>query len=387
MSAVSGARRLGPLLVAALIVRLVPVFVSARETVDVARYHKVAEHVLDVSWNPYQAPRLYPYPPLWVWFEAGAGALERHGASFPIVIKLPIVAADVAIVALLAAFSRRAGWIYALHPVSVLVTGFHGQFDALMLLFVMLALSWHGSRSYDASALALAAAIGTKSFPVLLLPFFLLATPGGHRARLRYAALATVPVALALLPYAIDDAAAVRRELLGYSGIADFGWIGVVRGGRYLVEGRLLKSRPQEWGLLVPAAKVLFLAGYAALLGAQARGRLKLSLEEAALAVYLVFLVFYGAISAQYLLWPVPLGARRNGAGFLAYTAAATAALGGFYAFLAPGIFFADEVARPTGALWALGSAAVLVASALWLVATVRHGMADAETAPPRDGA
>ena len=31
-----------------------------------------------------------------------------------------------------------AAWIYAAHPVAVLVTGFHGQFDAIVLLFVLL---------------------------------------------------------------------------------------------------------------------------------------------------------------------------------------------------------------------------------------------------------
>src|SRR5580700_3715570 len=91
--------------VTAFLIRLLIVLVSARLTVDVLRYHRVATHVLDVSLNPYTAPRLYPYPPLWVWFEAGAGWLERHGASFPIVVKLPVILADAAIVALLIGYS------------------------------------------------------------------------------------------------------------------------------------------------------------------------------------------------------------------------------------------------------------------------------------------
>ena len=71
-----------------------------REVADVLRYRKVADHVLDVSWNPYQAPRLYPYPPVWVWVEAGAGWLARHsGLSFPMLVKLPTLAADLFIVA------------------------------------------------------------------------------------------------------------------------------------------------------------------------------------------------------------------------------------------------------------------------------------------------
>lgn len=365
-------RALAFVLVVAAGVRLGAVLVSARTTVDVLRYHKVAEHVLDVSWNPYQAPRLYPYPPLWVWFEAAAGWLERQGLPFAVVVKLPLVAADVGIVALLAAWSRRAAWLYALHPVSVLVTGFHGQFDALMVLFVLAAVRWHEQGALDRTALALAGAIATKSVPVLLLPFFWLAIPAG-RPRLRFAALALGPVVLLLLPYALHDLGALRRELLGYGGIADFGWIGVVRGWRHAATGVLLKSRPDVWGALVPAAKVCFLGAYVVLVAAQASRRLTMPLPVASCVVFLTFLVFYGAISAQYLLWPVAFGALLGGVWFVAYGVSATFALAGFYAFLAPGVFYADEVARGEGNVWVAGATAVLIASSGWLAALVRR--------------
>jgi hypothetical protein len=365
-----GARRSALVITVALVVRLAAVIVSARMTVDVLRYHKVAEHILDVSANPYTAPRLYPYPPLWVWFEAGAGWLERHGLSFPIVVKLPVVLADAGIVALLIGWSRRGAWIYALHPVSLLVSGFHGQFDSLMLLFVLAAIRAQEVGALDRSALALSGAIATKSLPALLLPFFVLdSAAGGFARRMRTVALATLPIAAILLPYAIADFGALRRELLAYSGIADFGWIGFYRGLLYLWHGRLLRSEAQYWGQLVPLAKVLFLAAFAAL--ALLARRLRLSLDRACLAVFLAFLVFYGAVSAQYLLWPIPLGARRAGAGFIAYSVAATAALIGFYAFLAPGIFFDDQVARPTGGLWVMGTGATLLTAAYWLAETL----------------
>lgn len=363
-------RRPVVVLAVALLLRLAAVIASARITVDVLRYHKVADYILDQSINPYTAPRLYPYPPLWVWFEAGAGWLERHGVDFSIVIKVPVVLADVAIVGLLLGWSRRAAWIYALHPVSLLVTGFHGQFDALMLLFVLLALRALEWARLDRAALTLAGAIATKSLPVLLLPFFLQdrALPTLAR-RARFLALATLPVAAILVPYAIADFGALRRELLGYSGIADFGWIGFYRGVLFLTSGHLRRSEPQFWGALVPTAKLLFLAAAAALF-LLAR-RLKLSCDRACLAAFLLFLLLYGSISAQYLLWPIPLGARRAGAGLFAYSVAATAALLGFYAFLAPGVLFADGLARPTGTLWVCGTGGVLLSAAYWLFETL----------------
>jgi hypothetical protein len=373
MTKTGGARRAWPVLAVALVLRLLVIAFSARMTVDVLRYHKIATHVLDVSWDPYQAPRLYPYPPLWIGFEAAALWLERHGLSFPVVVKLPVAAAEIGIVAILAAWSRRAAWVYALHPVSLLVSGVHGQFDALMILFVLASLRSLEVGRADRSALGLAGAIATKSVPVLLLPAFVLALPEGRARRLRFALLAVLPVVLALMPFAIHDFGALHRELAGYGGIADFGWIGVLRGWLFSKNGHLIKAYPEHWGVLIPIAKVAFLAAYAALVFWRARGTARLALPDFACAVFLAFLVFYGSISAQYLLWPIALGARKVDRYFVAYSVAATFALIGFYAFLAPGVLFDDEVARTGGGPWALGATAVLITSAAWLAALVRR--------------
>src|SRR5688500_19862769 len=117
-------------LTAALAVRALAVAASDREVADVLRYRKVADHVLGVSWNPYTAPRLYPYPPVWVGVEAGAGWLARRTVvPFAVAVKLPVVAADLGIVAWLLAWGSRRGrgagpgWMYALHPGRVRVAG------------------------------------------------------------------------------------------------------------------------------------------------------------------------------------------------------------------------------------------------------------------------
>lgn len=371
-------RAAAALLVAAGL-RLVAIAASDREVADVLRYRKVADHVLDVSWNPYQAPRLYPYPPLWVWAEAAAGWLAREaGWSFPILVKLPTLLAEVFIVGWLAARSRAAGWAYALHPVAVMVGAFHGQFDAIALALVLVAAGSFERGRFDRSALALAAAIALKSFPALLLPLFLMARPGA-RDRLRYATLALGPVAALLLPYAVHDAGALRRELFGYGGVADFGWLGLWRGLRWLSTGALARAEAARWPVAVIASKVLFLAGYGVLLAALAAGRARLRLVEAALAVFLCFLTLYGPISAQYLLWVVPLGALAAGRAFVWHGAASAIALVGFYAFLAPGVLFPSSQPAPpaAGFVWVAGTCATWLAGAVWLVTLERQ--------PPRE--
>jgi hypothetical protein len=379
-------RRLALLLVAAAAVRLLPILFADRVVADVQRYQRVAAHVLDVSWNPYEAKNLYPYPPVWVWFEAGSEWLARRtGAGFAVLVKLPVLAADLAIVALLAAGGRRSGrgalpaWIYALHPVSVLVGAFHGQFDAVALLFVLIALSAFEAGRRDASALALCAAVAVKSFPVLLLPVFLLSPGMTARARGRFAAFALLPLALLLLPYAIADLGALRRELFGYGGIADLGWIGFWRGLRWLHTGVLTRSEPPYWGALVPVSKALTLGAEGALLAAIAFRRVRWTPVEACRAVLLAFLVFYGSLSAQYLLWVVPFGAMRPDRFTAIHGIVSTMALVGLYSFLAPAILYSSPsaalIARPSaGALWVVGTGSVLLASAFWLADVVARG-------------
>jgi hypothetical protein len=376
MTAASQRSLLAPVLVA-LVLRALCLWATDRVVVDVLRYEKIATHLLDVSWNPYQAPRLYPYPPVWMWVEAGSLWLARAtGASFALLVRLPVLAAELGLVALLGRMGGvRAAWLYALHPVALLVSACHGQFDVLALLGVVLAIRAQADQRADASALWLAAAIGLKSFPVLLLPAFLLALPGA-RARVRFAALATLPVALALLPFAIADAGALRRELLGYGGVVDFGWIAVVRGLRLLSTGVLLRGEAVHWAAWVTAAKVVFLSVYGALLAWWWRRGRAPSLAAACLLVLLAFLVLYGALSAQYLLWVVPLGVLLPSRAFVAYGAVSAAALVAFYVFLAPGVLLPAGVVvdrSAAGAVWALGVAAQWIATAAWGALVLRR--------------
>lgn len=368
----------------ALALRLIAVLVCDGNVADVRRYHKVATHVLDVSPNPYLTRGLYPYPPVWVWFEAAAewGA-RRDLGSFPVLVKLPVVAADLLIVWLLlrgAPRPRRAAWVYALHPVAVLVTGVHGQFEALCLAPLLFALDAHDRGHLDASALALGLAIAVKSFPVLVLPLALLSpgVPARWGARLRYAALCLAPMTLLLIPYALHDLGALRRELFGYGGVADFGWIALYRGWHWLATGELWASTPRHWPLAIPFAKAVFLAAYVALLAATWRGAVRLGLRELALVTFLAFQVLYGALSVQYLLWVVALAAWRPDRWMLAHGALATLAATAFYAFLAPGVLLPgalEGMARQVaGVAWVLGVAGLLVVSAWWLTSLLRRG-------------
>jgi uncharacterized membrane protein len=310
--------------------------------------------------------------------EAGAAVLAKAlGASFAVLVKLPTLAADLFIVGWLARRTRAGAWLYALHPVSVMVGAFHGQFDATALAFVLAALGLLARGRADGSALSMAAAIGLKSFPVLLLPA-LAAQLETTRARLRYLALALAPVAVVLMPYLLHDPGAVWRELLGYGGVADLGWIGLWRGVRWWATGALARGEAAHWAASVTVGKVLFLCAYGAVFAWLLRRRAPPEPARAALLILLLFLTAYGALSAQYLLWIVPLAALRPDRWALAHGAASTAALVGFYLFLAPGVLTpAIGTARgpdPAGVLWVAGNAAVLLTGIAWLAAVLGWG-------------
>ena len=96
----------------------------------------------------------------------------------------------------------------------------------------------------------------------------------------------------------------------------------------------------------------------------------------------LAFQVAYGALSAQYLLWPVPLAVLLGERLTAAHAAAATVALVGFYVLLAPGVLTPADMPlmspRLAQALWMAGTALVWLISAAWLADLVRRGRSSA---------
>jgi hypothetical protein len=85
------------------------------------------------------------WPPTWAFVTAGAVYVhDSLGLPFSPIVKLLPTLADAAIATLIyragirlcwtRAMSMRAGLAYGLSPVAILITGGHGQFDALMVL-------------------------------------------------------------------------------------------------------------------------------------------------------------------------------------------------------------------------------------------------------------
>ncbi len=255
----------------------------------------------------YQLKDRYPYPPVWVWIIAAMRQLAwTLHIPFDQAAKLPALVGDVGICLLMFGYlCQRLGtcWaavipaaLYAINPLAILISAGHGQFDALVIMFLLLALYLRGpqaDRHPAKSALALGIGIALKGFPVLALPYLALTAPRGHRVRT--VVYAFIPLVVAMLVYTavFGVSKGIVTHVIGYQSTYDFGWAGLHSAHISSIVLQPWILRALELLLIVFAAAVP-----AALFGARP-----------AAAMSIIFLALYATtptMSVQYLIWVVP---------------------------------------------------------------------------------
>lgn len=290
--------------------------------------------------NVYIATERYPYPPVWVWIVASVQwiASTQH-MRFDVLVKLPAILADLGIVILIYRYVRDrrgaclaallAAALYALNPVAVLVTAGHGQFDALAIFFVLLALQLRGvnqDRRVVWSAIALGVAISLKGYPVLLLPYLVLTAPRGKR--LISGGLALAPLAACSLLYValFGFTPLMVTRVLNYNGTGQFGWLALIQGTQYAA--LVTPDFASRASTISHALIVLF-----ALVMPWWRYR-----TQPATVAALIFLAFYAmtaTMSVQYVIWALPFVVIAMPIGAIVYSVAAMVGAVAFY----PGLY------------------------------------------------
>lgn len=339
--------RLGPatIILLALVVRLLPAVVLPSGAVFDMESYRIVADLLRAGQDVYTHPSAegrHPYFPLQMYLMALAHWLSlSYNWPFPLLIKLPAILADVAITALVYRAGRKvwdpagppaagpaglppvpdpaalAALLYALNPVPLYVTAYHGQFDALPLFCALLAWYWlrfHGAAAGGQLVAGLLLGLGVldKTWPVLFLPLFLLRS-SGVAARARLVAGAAIPIVaglavyLAFWPGTLWD---VLGTVLGYHAVA--GWWG------YTAVLNLLKAAAWQPGFawlraLEPAVLFALADRYGtyvtlATLGLfyLTSGRSRSLLESMLTTILLLFTVTAG-FGVQYLSWVVPI--------------------------------------------------------------------------------
>lgn len=320
------------------------------ESTDILLYRQQAMPVVQMQ-NVYAVTRnLFPYTPVSMFYPALCLELSGIlGIPFHILIKLFAILSDVGIVLALYAmgvklFPRRTAIscavLYALNPVSILISSFHGNIMPLVVLLMLMAyLLFRVDRDKNlvVSALLLSLAVGWRTFPILLLPFFL-ASLDQTAQKIRFTACVVAPVALSMIPFLWVDARPMLHEVLGYSGWGiHHGPFGVVRGLHLLSIGRVTWENPSEWTPWMSFSKLVFLALY----GLAVFFSKRMGLLNGTLVTLFLFDFVYSGVASQYLIWTVPfLLLTRSRAMFWCYELAATYALVVFYWIFFPDILF-----------------------------------------------
>ncbi|HUP47116.1 MAG TPA: glycosyltransferase 87 family protein [Thermoanaerobaculia bacterium] len=164
------------------------------------------------------------HPPLSLWIVL---LLEKIRLATSIetgdLLRLTQVVFDLAAVAALVDIGRSIGHempqrlalFYFLSPVSIFITGFHGNTDPAMvaLLLISLALLVRSPSRPLLAGLVFALAVGIKIVPLLLLPLLLLWRPD----RIRFAAGAAAGGAAIFLPFLPTGGMTMLRQIFGYN--------------------------------------------------------------------------------------------------------------------------------------------------------------------------
>ncbi|MGC8947516.1 MAG: glycosyltransferase 87 family protein [Anaerolineae bacterium] len=317
------ARALFVVLLIGLLARLIPAATLLRGAeYDIESFRRVGEVFLQgqaIYSSPLVSGR-HPYLPFQVYLIGAAIWIsQKSGLPFAFTVKLPSIVADLGLIALIFRIVQKSGksieqamtlgLLYALNPVSILVSAYHGQFDALPAL--LLALAWNCLSKPGLSALFLGLAVVDKTWPILFLPIALMRLDSFRRQVLYCSIAVAIPVLLttAYLVAFPEDAVPLVRRALTHSGVP--GWWG----GSAILN---ILTGGTEWGQR--ALGLLGNYGRWLVLGCVGLSywlTRKESTIAALVTAILTLYVFTPGFGLQWLLWVVPFAILAEDVGML----------------------------------------------------------------------
>jgi hypothetical protein len=335
----------------ALMLKLVIAF-NTVGTGDVVSFYGFArvlsQHGLEWA---YRHSMYLNHPPLIAYYLRGICTLTEQrwcqdlGVHFPFLLRLPGIIADFLVVLVLLRLTktdlRIPTWalaLFALSPVSLMVSGFHGNTDPVMVMFLMLAAYMCQRDRPLLCAIFFALSCQIKIIPLLLLPilfFFWLS----RQAALRF----TIP--FMLLTVAMWIQPLIRfpmlflRNVLGYSSY--WGVWGITYWIRLTHWGQFYGTGTGHLPLAVAVTTLAFECSIAvAVLLLAWRRRLldgRGAIDSIAYA-WMTFFVFSPGICAQYMVWFAPFALLLSPSLYAWVTATSSLFLFAFYNAIAGGL-------------------------------------------------
>ena len=307
---------------AALIVKILIAY-HTLGTNDVLTFYffsqALAEHGLE---RTYQSTILFNHPPLTAYFLRAIFHLYNlpifQGVgivSFPFLLRLPGIVADFVVIVLLLRIKkndprlRLPTWalvMFALSPLSIMVSGYHGNTDPVMVMLLLFSVYFCARGQPALSGLFFALSAQVKIIPLLFFPI-LLCFWMQRRLLLRF-----------VIPFAVGSAILWSEPLLKFpltftKNVLSYGSTWGIWGLSYLLRltGRPEFSRVSFFGLgpwqafVVTVCKLLIIAAVLALAWRRRKveGR---GVWDSIAYGWIIFFVFSPGVCTQYLVWLAP---------------------------------------------------------------------------------
>ena len=318
--------------------------------------------------------------------------------QFAFLLRLASIIADVAVVGALLRWRAKLGnlppwWaliVFAASPVSLMISGFHGNVDPIMIALLFLATVAAATERPVLCGLLFGLASNVKIVPIVLSPvffFFWLARPGAALGALRFAgASGAVMLAGWALPLVVCPRDYIHN-VFGY-------------GSTWGVWGLPYLLRQTGWeevqkidfkGLTATQNVLASLLKFAAIGGIATVGWLRRKVAPSELAAtigiaWLVFFIFAPGVGVQYMVWAAPFLLLLSARGYTAITAASTAFLFAFYHSTSSGRWpwFLAIPRGPETPMWsAWGVLAWLSFCGVFIALAMRRFVPRAETVTP----
>ncbi len=308
-------------------------------TADVAFFaqygHIVAERGVAAV---YREVPIYNHPPLLTeYIGLVADWSGGSGRAVARMIRLPGIAADFALVLTLLWVRRKTGrpawWLlalFAVSPVSFMISGYHGNFDPFIALGLTLTAAACLTGDARLCGLLLGLTAQVKVIPVLVAPVFFFFWLHRRRAVPFTVTAAVVTLTGWIVPL-LEVPGLFFRQSLGQSSI--WGWWGVSFLLRATGVPALHSSLPPYGAVqsvIILVFKIVIIGGILALAWRR-RVRPAVEIFSTLALAFLVFLVFAPGFGVQYLLWLPPFLLLRSARWSVAVMGASAVGLFAFY--------------------------------------------------------
>jgi hypothetical protein len=291
-------------------------------TNDVIAFYEFAKAIdtHGLAWT-YEHSILFNHPPFVGYFLQGLAWLDHqpffkeNGLTFPFFLRLPGIIADFVVVLLILSVIRKypplrppvwALLLFAASPVSIMITGFHGNTDPILVLFLVLATIMALRRRPLLCGLFLTLACQVKIIPLLLLPIFFFFWVEQSRAS-RFLASFLLSSFLFCLEPLLQSPAPFVKNVLGYGSF--WGVWGLTYCLRITGLSDFHKTSffnlSQLQNAIILILKVTIVLSI--LLLALRRRKLAPAALFASIGyAWIIFFVFSPGVAAQYLVWLAP---------------------------------------------------------------------------------